>query len=160
MSHKPHTIAATRTEMTELIMPPHTNGARGVMFGGVIMQWIDICGGIAAMRHASGDCVTASIDRLDFLQPIFLGDIVVLKAQVNGTFKSSMEVGCRVEALNRYTGASRYTTKAYLTFVAMDEHGRPREVESVIAETDEDRRHIVDAKRRRDERLRLAGRLG
>jgi len=160
MSHKPYTIAATRTEMTELIMPPHTNGARGVMFGGVIMQWIDICGGIAAMRHASGDCVTASIDRLDFLQPIFLGDIVVLKAQVNGTFKSSMEVGCRVEALNRYTGASRYTTKAYLTFVAMDEHGRPREVESVIAESDEDRRHIVDAKRRRDERLRLAGRLG
>jgi len=160
MTHLPRSIAASRTEMTQLVMPPHTNGARGVMFGGVIMQWIDICGGIAAMKHASGDCVTASIDRLDFLQPIFLGDIVVLKAQVNGTFKSSMEVGCRVEALNRYTGASRYTTKAYLTFVAMDEHGRPREVDTVVPENEDDHEHVRDAQRRRDERLRLAGRAG
>jgi acyl-CoA hydrolase len=160
MSEAKHSIAASRTEMTQLVMPPHTNGARGVMFGGVIMQWVDICGGVAAMKHASGDVVTASIDRLDFLEPIFVGDIVILRAQVNGTFKSSMEVGCRVEAMNRYTGATRYTTKAYLTFVAMDEHGRPRVVEPVIAESDDDRAHLAAAARRREERLRLAGRMG
>ncbi len=160
MSEAKHSIAASRTEMTQLVMPPHTNGARGVMFGGVIMQWVDICGGVAAMKHASGDVVTASIDRLDFLEPIFVGDIVILRAQVNGTFKSSMEVGCRVEAMNRYTGATRYTTKAYLTFVAMDEHGRPRVVEPVVAESDDDRAHMAAAARRREERLRLSGRMG
>lgn len=151
-------MSVSRTEMTQLVLPPHTNGARGTMFGGVIMQWIDICGGIAAMKHAAGDCVTASIDRLDFLEPIFLCDIVVLRAQVNATFRTSMEVGCRVETLDRYTGATRYTTKAYLTFVAMGTDGRPRPVPAVYPESSEDERHMSDATRRRTDRLTLAGR--
>ena len=153
-----HTIAASRTEMTQLVMPTHTNGPKGAMFGGVIMQWIDICGGVAAMKHAGGDVVTASVDRMDFIEPIRLGDIVVLEAQVNCTFTSSMEVGCKVTAYNRHTRRTRDTTKAYLTFVAMDEEGHPRRIQAIEAESDEDRRRMTEARQRRDERLRLAGR--
>src|SRR6266545_4621646 len=91
------TPSRTRVEMTQIVMPQHTNGAAGVMFGGVIMQWIDVCAGVAAMRHALGAVVTASIDRLDFLSPIHLGDIVILQAQVNFAARTSMDVGCRVE---------------------------------------------------------------
>lgn len=158
MTEPLHTIAASRTEMTQVVMPTHTNGPKGAMFGGVIMQWIDICGGVAAMKHAGGDCVTASVDRMDFLEPIRLGDIVVLHAQVNCTFTSSMEVGCKVVAYNRHTRRTRDTTTAYLTFVAMDEEGHPRKVEPVVAESDEDLRRFAAAKQRREERLRLAGR--
>jgi acyl-CoA hydrolase len=153
-----NSIAATRTEMTQIVMPTHTNGPKGAMFGGVIMQWVDICGGIAAMKHCGSDCVTASIDRMDFIEPIRVSDIVVLRAQVNATFHTSMEVGCRVEAYNRHTRRTRYTTKAYLTFVAMDEEGQPRAVQPLIAQTPEDEEHIAAAVRRRQERLKLAGR--
>ena len=155
---RPYSTAATRTEMTQIVMPTHTNGPKGAMFGGVIMQWVDICGGIAAMKHAGGDVVTASIDRMDFLEAIRVGDIVVLRAQVNATFKTSMEVGCRVEAYDRHRRRSRYTTKAYLTFVAMDQNGQPCAIEPLVPETEDDLRHQADAIRRRDERLRLAGR--
>jgi acyl-CoA hydrolase len=159
MTPRPSSTLASRTEMTQIVMPTHTNGPKGAMFGGVIMQWVDICGGIAAMKHAGGDVVTASIDRMDFMEPIRVGDIVVLRAQVNATFRSSMEVGCRVEAYHRHTRQTRYTTKAYLTFVAMDEEGHPVHVEPLVAESEEDQRRLAAAVRRRDERLRLAGRL-
>ncbi len=148
----------TRVEMTQIVMPQHTNGVAGVMFGGVLMQWIDVCGGVAAMRHAAGSVVTASIDRLDFLCPIHVGDIVILRAQVNYAARTSMEVGCRVETEDPRTGDRRYTTKAYLTFVATDDKGRPRPVEPIVAETEEERRRLADAERRRAERLRAAGR--
>src|SRR5689334_13853743 len=100
--------------MTQIVMPTHTNGAAGVMFGGVMMQWIDVCAGVAAMRHAGGSVVTASIDRLDFLGPVHVGDVVVLQSQVNFTHKTSMEVGVRVETEDMRSRARRYTTKAYL----------------------------------------------
>ena len=87
----------TRCVMTQIVMPMHTNGVAGVMFGGVMMQWIDVCAGVAAMRHAGGAVLTASIDRLDFMSPVQVGEIVVLQAQVNYTSRTSMEVGCRVE---------------------------------------------------------------
>ena len=87
----------TRCVMTQIVMPMHTNGVAGVMFGGVMMQWIDVCAGVAAMRHAGGAVLTASIDRLDFLSPVQVGEIVVLQAQVNYVARTSMEVGCRVE---------------------------------------------------------------
>jgi acyl-CoA hydrolase len=158
MTPRQGTTLASRTEMTQIVMPTHTNGPKGAMFGGVIMQWVDICGGIAAMKHSGGDVVTASIDRMDFLEPIRVGDIVVLHAQVNATFHTSMEVGCRVEAYHRHTRRTRYTTKAYLTFVALDEEGHPKAVEQLVAESEEDQRRMADAIRRRDERLRLSGR--
>ena len=148
----------TRCVMTQIVMPMHTNGVAGVMFGGIMMQWIDVCAGVAAMRHAGGAVLTASIDRLDFLSPVQVGEIVVLQAQVNYTGRTSMEAGCRVETEDMRTGARRYVTKAYLTFVAIDERGRPRPIAPIELATDEDRRRHTDAEHRRTERLRAAGR--
>src|SRR5579862_9166758 len=150
----------TRCVMTQIVMPMHTNGVAGVMFGGIMMQWIDVCAGVAAMRLAGGAVVTASIDRLDFLSPVNVGEIVVLQAQVNYAARTSMEVGCRVETEDMRARTRRYVTKAYLTFVAVDEHGRPRPIAPLELDSDEDRRRHSDAERRRGERLRAAGRGG
>ena len=148
----------TRCVMTQIVMPTHTNGAAGIMFGGIMMQWIDVCAGVAAMRHSSGGVLTASIDRLDFLSPVHLGEIVVLQAMVNYAGKTSMEVGCRVETEDMRTRSRRYVTKAYLTFVAIDDHGKPRALEPLDLRDDEDRRRATEAQQRRAERLRAAGR--
>lgn len=148
----------TRCVMTQIVMPMHTNGVSGVMFGGIMMQWIDVCAGVAAMRHAHGGVLTASIDRLDFLSPVRVGETVVLQAQVNYTSKTSMEVGCRVETEDMRTGIRRYVTKAYLTFVAVDDKGRPRPIEPIALVSDDDVRRHSDAQRRRAERLKAAGR--
>jgi len=153
-----YTPTDSRVTMTQIVMPVHTNGAGGVLFGGVIMQWIDVCGGVAAMRHCAGAVVTASIDRIDFLSPIKLGDVVILQAQVNYAARTSVEVGCRVETEDPRTRVRRYMTKAYLTFVAVDEQGHPRPVPPVTTETDQDRRRYERAQQRRAERLRAAGR--
>jgi acyl-CoA hydrolase len=142
--------------MTQIVMPTHTNGAGGVMFGGIVMQWIDVCAGVAAMRHSSGLVRTASIDRIDFLSPIHLGDIVELQAQVNFTGRTSMEVGCRVETEDPRTRERRYTTKAYLTFVAVDEAGNPREVPPIEPETDEEKRRFERGAEHRRQRLQTA----
>ena len=144
--------------MTQIVMPGHTNGASGILFGGVLMQWIDVCAGVAAMRHSGGAVVTASIDRLDFLEPVRLGDVVVLQAQVNYVHRTSMEVGCRVETEHPLTRDRRYTTKAYLTFVAIDDVGRPRPVSKLQLVSDEDHRRRAAAETRRKERLKAAGR--
>ena len=148
----------TRCVMTQIVMPMHTNGVAGVMFGGVMMQWIDVCAGVAAMRHAAGAVLTASIDRLDFLSPVQVGEIVVLQAMVNYTARTSMEVGCRVETEHMQNRSRRYVTKAYLTFVAVDERGRPRPIAPLALETEDDHRRNADAKARRHDRLRAAGR--
>jgi acyl-CoA hydrolase len=144
--------------MTQIVMPMHTNGVSGVMFGGVMMQWIDVCAGVSAMRHARGAVLTASIDRLDFLSPVQVGEIVVLQAQVNYVARTSMEVGCRVETEDMRTRSRHYVTKAYLTFVAVDDQGKPRPIEKLAIETDDDRRRQAEAEQRRTERLKAAGR--
>jgi len=149
----------TRCVMTQIVMPMHTNGVAGVMFGGIMMQWIDVCAGVAAMRHAGGAVVTASIDRLDFLSPVHVGEIVVLQAKVNYVAHTSMEVGCRVETEDMHTRERRYVTKAYLTFVALDERDRPRPLPPLELETDDDRRRCTQAESRRKDRLRAAGRM-
>ncbi len=148
----------TRCVMTQIVMPMHTNGVAGVMFGGVMMQWIDVCAGVAAMRHASGAVLTASIDRLDFMSPVQVGEIVVLQAQVNYGSRTSMEVGCRVETEDMRTRTRRYVTKAYLTFVAVDDHGKPRPIPKLDLPTEDDRRRHAEAEQRRALRLRAAGR--
>jgi len=152
------TPAETRCVMTQIVMPMHTNGVAGVMFGGIMMQWIDVCAGVAAMRHARGAVLTASIDRLDFLSPVRVGEIVVLQAMVNCVARTSMEVGCRVETEDMRTQTRRYVTKAYLTFVAVDEHGRPRQIPALALETTDDHRRHREAEARRHTRLRAAGR--
>jgi acyl-CoA hydrolase len=146
---------ASQNEMTQIVMPMHVNGARGIMFGGIVMQWIDVCAGVSAMRHAGGAVVTASIDRLDFITSIHLGEIVVLQSMVNFASRTSMEVGCRVEVEDPRTRRRRYTTKAYLTFVAVDDTGQPRGVPRVAPVTDTEHRRHAEAAARRAERLRL-----
>jgi acyl-CoA hydrolase len=153
------TPAASRCVMTQIVMPTHTNGAAGVMFGGVMMQWIDVCAGVAAMRHAGGTVLTASIDRLDFLSPVRVGEVVVLAAQVNYVRRTSMEVGCRVETEDMASRQRRYVTKAYLTFVGVDHLGRPRPVPALELDDDDDRRRNAGAEERRLARLRAAGRM-
>jgi acyl-CoA hydrolase len=148
----------TRCVMTQIVMPTHTNGAAGVMFGGIMMEWIDVCAGVAAMRLAAGAVLTASIDRLDFLSPVRVGEVVVLQAQVNYTGKTSMEVGCRVDTEDMKSGTRRYVTKAYLTFVAVGDDGKPRTIPSLELITEHDHRRHADAEFRRAERLRAAGR--
>jgi acyl-CoA hydrolase len=140
--------------MTEVVLPGDTN-ALGTIFGGKVMQWIDIAASVAGMRHSGGSVVTASIDGLTFLTPIHLGEIVLLKAQVNYAGTTSMEIGVRVEAENARTGTRRYTTKAYLTFVAIDDDGKPRPVPTLQLVDDEDRRRHHDAQARRAARLAL-----
>ena len=148
----------TRCVMTQIVMPMHTNGTSGVMFGGIMMEWIDVCAGVAAMRHAGSQVLTASIDRLDFLSPVHVGEIVVLQAQVNFVARTSMEVGCRVETEDHRARSRRYVTKAYLTFVAMDDNGRPRALDPLELSSDDDRRRHDEAATRRADRLRAAGR--
>lgn len=159
MVDRERTPESSRCEMTQIVMPGHTNGASGVLFGGVMMQWIDVCSGVSAIRHAGGAVVTASIDRLDFLVPVRLGDIVVLQSRVNYVRRTSMEVGCRVETEDPASGARRYTTKAYLTFVAIDARGRPQPLPSLTLANDDDRRRFDEAERRRVRRLEAAGKL-
>lgn len=145
-------VSHSYTEMTELVLPTHTNNL-GTAFGGTIMSWIDICAAICATRHSQMTSVTASIDALNFVAPVYRGWIVSLKASVNFTGKTSMEVGVRVDAENPIEGKKVHTATAYLTFVAMDANGKPREVPPVIPQTEDEKRRFSDAQIRRQTRL-------
>jgi len=138
--------------MAQLMNPQDANPA-GNVHGGVIMYLIDNAGGAAAIRHARTIVVTASIDRLEFHNPVFVGDMISLRASVNYAGKTSLEVGVRVEAENLLTGVRRHTASAYLTFVAIDGQGRPSAVPPLILETDEERRRNMEAQARRQTRL-------
>jgi uncharacterized protein (TIGR00369 family) len=138
--------------MSQLMNPQDANIA-GNVHGGVIMRLIDNAGGVAAFRHARANVVTASIDRLDFHNPVFIGDFVTLKACVNFVGKTSLEVGVRVEAENLQTGVKRHTASAYLTFVALDTNGRPLPLHPLLLETDEEKRRNQEAIYRREARL-------
>jgi acyl-CoA hydrolase len=147
------TPRSSRVETAQLVLPGLTN-VHGTIFGGFLMQWIDMAASIAAARHAGGPVVTASMDRLHFLSPVQLGEVVLLQAQVNLAARTSMEVGVRVLSENQATFERRQTTRAYLTFVAVDENGRPRPVPRLQPETVNDRRREKDARARRAVRLR------
>jgi uncharacterized protein (TIGR00369 family) len=138
--------------MAQQMNPQDANPA-GNVHGGVIMKLIDTAGGAAAMRHALSNVVTASIDRLDFHNPVFVGDLVTLRASLNLVGRTSMEVGVRVESENLVTGEVRHTASAYLTFVSLDTSGRPSELPSLIFETDEERRRNSEAQDRRQARI-------
>lgn len=125
----------------------------GNVHGGVVMKHIDSTAGIVAVRHASTNVVTASIDRLDFFSPVFIGDLLHLKASLNMVGRTSMEVGVRVEAENFITGEIRHTASAYLTFVALGDDGRPVEVPPLTLETEEENRRHQEARARREMRL-------
>lgn len=143
---------ASAHESTALMMPEDAN-LLGHVFGGVVMALMDKTAVVCAMRHARRQCVTVSVDRIDFREPIHVGELVVLKASVNFAGRTSMEVGVRIEAEDLRTGARRHTNSCYLTFVAIDEAGRPVEVPDVAPESDDERRRWEAARARRARRL-------
>src|SRR6476620_10881219 len=146
------TVRESQHETSELMMPGDANNL-GHVFGGVILSMMDKCAAIVAFRHSRKSVVTASIDRVDFREPIHLGDLVVMKASVNYVGRTSMEVGVRVEAEELMTGRRRHTNSCYLTFVAVDRAGRPIEVPGLIPETPDEVRRYDAAKERRARRL-------
>ncbi|MCX7770877.1 MAG: acyl-CoA thioesterase [Proteobacteria bacterium] len=146
------TVKETSVIIAQEMNPQDANPA-GNVHGGVIMKLIDTAAGVVAKRHAGSNVVTASIDSLDFHHPVYVGDVVFFKASINYVGNTSMEVGVRVEAENPVTGKIRHTASAYLTFVALDEYGKPKKVPPLILETDEERRRYKEAERRRQIRL-------
>jgi uncharacterized protein (TIGR00369 family) len=149
---KEKTIRESSIIMAQVMNPEDANPA-GNVHGGVIMKLIDTAGGVAAIRHVRSNVVTASVDRLDFFHPVFIGDFVTLRASVNFVGKTSMEVGVRVEAENLRAGKRRHTSTAYLTYVALDSNGHPLPLPPLIPETDEEKRRHREAKARRETRL-------
>lgn len=135
------------------VMVPHDANPAGNIHGGAIMKLIDTAGGVVAFRHARMNVVTASIDRLDFHHPVFVGDLLILKASINYVGRTSMEVGVRVEAENLLTGEVRKTASAYLTYVGLDRNGKPAPVPPLILETEEEKRRYREAQKRREMRL-------
>jgi len=140
-------------------MPQDVNNL-GNVFGGAILSMVDRAAAVAAMRHSGCTCVTVSIDRVDFKEPIYAGELVTCMARVNFVGRTSMEVGVRVEAEDLLSGVKRHTNTCYLTFVAIDQHGRPIAVRPLEIETEVEQRHWNEAKRRRESRRALAKELG
>lgn len=148
-------ISASRSEMAEVVLPAETN-LLGKLLGGHVMHLVDVVAAMAASRHANSYVVTASVDYIDFRNPINLGEIVILKAQVNRVFQTSMEVGVKVFSENALTGERKHTTTAYVTFVALDANTRaPKPVPPLILKTAEEKRRWRDAGERRKARLAM-----
>jgi acyl-CoA hydrolase len=134
-------------------MMPHMANTLGNVHGGAILGMLDRVGAVSAIRHAQRVCVTVSVDRVDFREPIHLGELVTMYASVNYAHRTSIEVGVRVEAEDLLTGERRHTNSCYLTFVAIDEVGRPVPVPPVLPETEEEKRRYAEAEGRRARRL-------
>jgi acyl-CoA hydrolase len=145
--------SASLTEMTEYVLPQHAN-ALGNVFGGQIMAWVDLCGAICAQRHSGCIAVTAFVDDLKFQQPVKVGEVVRLRANVNATFRTSMEIAVEVEGEDARTGRRWPCVSALLTFVAIDEAGKPTPVPPLALDRDETRATQAAGERRRQERLR------
>lgn len=147
------TVAESQSEMTELILPNDTN-TLGNLLGGRLMHFIDLVGAMAAYRHARTHVVTASMDHIDFIAPVHVGDLLILKSSVNRAFNTSMEVGVKVWVENTIAGMHRHVASAYLTFVAVDSQGRRVPVPQLRPENEEEERHFEDAGHRRQLRQR------
>ena len=141
-------LSESHTEMTEMLLPNDTNNL-GRALGGVVLHWMDICGAISAMRFANQQCVTASMDHVDFIAPIDLGEIAVIQSYVFNTGRTSIDVKVDVHSENPRTGKHQETTTSFLTFVAIDEGGKPVEVPDLACETEaeEDLRQMAVEKR-------------
>ena len=148
---KKKTVKNTHVIMHELILPNDTN-LLGNVLGGRVMHLMDMCAAMSAYKHARTAVVTASVDRLDFLAPAKMGEIMILKSSVNYTGKSSMEVGVRIESENPKTGDIYHTSSAYLTFVSLNENGKPKRVDDINPENDNEIRRFNEGKVRHEER--------
>ena len=152
MQGKP--VRESQSEYSELALPNDSNGLGNVL-GGKVMHLVDLAGALAAMRHARCPVVTASIDHMNFLHPVHIGQLIILRSSVNRVFQTSMEVGVKVWVEDLLNGDLRHTSSAYLTFVAIDAQGKRVPVAPVIPETEEEKRRYDEALARRDYRLEL-----
>ena len=148
---KKKTVKNTHVIMHELILPNDTN-LLGNVLGGRVMHLMDMCAAMSAYKHARTAVVTASVDRLDFLAPAKMGEIMILKSSVNYTGKSSMEVGVKIESENPKTGDIYHTSSAYLTFVSLNENSKPQRVDEIKPENDNEIRRFNEGKVRHEER--------
>ena len=138
--------------MSELMMPQHAN-IMGNVFGGVILSLVDRVAAVAAIRHARKPCVTVSVDKVDFKEPIHVGELLTAHARVNYAGRTSMEVGVKIIAENALSGERRHTNSCYVTYVALDDQGRPTEVPPVVPETPDEKRRFERAAKRRASRV-------
>lgn len=145
-------LSKSHTEMTELLMPDDTNFL-GRALGGVILHWMDICGAIAAMRFANRQCVTASMDHVDFIGPIDVGEVAVVQAYAFNTGRTSIDVKVDVHAEDPVGDDYREATSSFLTYVALDDEGTPTEVPDLVCETDAERDHRQAAKDERQDQM-------
>jgi uncharacterized protein (TIGR00369 family) len=152
-SHPLKTIRASRVTLSQLMHLEHAN-LLGNVHGGWVMKLADEAGALACMRHAQKKVVTVAIDSMTFRQPIKLGDLVTLSAEVTYTGRTSMEVTVEVHAENPVTGEQTHTNTAYLVYVALDDEGRPSSVPPLQAETEEDKQKMEQAKQRQERRLK------
>jgi len=152
-------VRESMAEYTELTLPNDANSL-GTLFGGKLMQFVDLAASLAAARHARCPVVTASVDYMTFLQPIRIGQLVVLKSSVNRVFRTSMEVGVKVFVEDLQTGDVRHVSSAYLTFVALDQHRNRVILPPVIPESEEEKRRFHEAAHRREQRLQMRARYG
>jgi acyl-CoA hydrolase len=147
-------VSASRAEMTEMVLPGDTN-SQGNIFGGRVMQLIDIAAAVAAVRHARMPVNTVFVDQLDFKHPIKMGHIVVLYAQVEYAGRTSMEICVEVFSENPLSGERILTTTAHVVYVGLDQEGKPAPVPDVIPETEDEKKRYMAAKERRERRHRL-----
>ncbi len=148
----PKTVAASRVTLSQLMQPEHAN-LRGDVHGGWVMKLVDEAGALAAMRHAQARVVTVAIDQMRFHEPIRIGDLVVLEAEVTYVGRTSLETRVQVIAENPVTGERTHTNTAYLVYVALDEAGRPQPVPPLVAETEAERRRLAGGRERQAYRL-------
>lgn len=152
MQGKP--VRESQSEYSELALPNDANGLGNVL-GGKVMHLVDLAGALAAMRHARCPVVTAAIDHMNFLHPVHIGQLIILRSSVNRVFQTSMEVGVKVWVEDLLKGDLQHTSSAYLTFVAIDAHGKRVPVAPVIPETEEEKRRYAEALGRREYRLEM-----
>jgi acyl-CoA hydrolase len=154
MSERPasRTVAESQSERSEIVFPADVNPL-GNLFGGRLMQFIDLVGAVASVRHSGAITVTASMDHLDFVSPVKVGELLILKASVNRAFKTSMEVGVKAMVEDPFSdGTLRHVASAYLTYVALDRQGRKIDVPQVVPESEHQRRRYDNAASRREMR--------
>ncbi len=142
----------SETVMSELMMPQHAN-IMGNVFGGVILALVDRVAAVAAIRHAGKPCVTVSVDKVDFREPIHVGELVTAFARVNFAGRTSMEVGVKIITENVLSGEKRHTNSCYVTYVALDDRGVPTEVPPIVPETADEKRRYERAAKRRGRRV-------
>ena len=153
----PRPVRESISEMTEIVLPNDANPLNALL-GGRLMHWIDLAGAMAAHRHSRTYVVTASIDHMDFLVPVRVGDFVILRSSVNRVYHTSMEVGVKVWVENYLSEERRHVSSAYLTFVAIDAAGNRVAVPPVVPETEDEKRRYEDAARRREIRRKESAR--